>query len=424
MLRISSGEIIAVGTELLLGDIVNTDAAFTARRLSELGIAVYHQSVVGDNKIRLRESIAAALTRSDLLILTGGLGPTCDDITKEVVAEYFSVPLALHEPSMSHIRDFFEQNGRKMTENNIKQAMLPENATVFPNEWGLAPGVAIEDEANGKTVILLPGPPSELEPMFLKYVTPYLQKRTECVIESVNLHLHGIGESGAESVLRDIMDSSVNPTVAPYAGNGEVRIRVTAKAQNDAEAYEMCLSKISEISATEIGRFIYAQSRTVAEAEHAAVGTLVKRLISKKATLATAESCTGGMLASSIVDISGASEIFLGSIVSYANSVKKNALAVKNETLTSFGAVSEECAREMCIGVKRALASDYSVSITGIAGPGGGTPAKPVGLVCFGVCTPTGVYTKRKQFNSSYSRDRIRTLAAKEAVFMLLEHID
>lgn len=423
MLRITSGEIIAVGTELLLGDIVNTDAAFVAQRLSELGITVYHQSVVGDNKHRLAEAIEAALSRSELLILTGGLGPTCDDITKEVAAECLSLPLVLHKASMEHIEAFFKQNDRKMTENNVKQAMLPCGATVFPNDNGLAPGAAIEDEANKRLVILLPGPPSELEPMFVNYVMPYLAAHTNSVLRSVNLHLHGIGESGAEAVLREIMDSSVNPTVAPYAGDGEVRIRITAKAASEAEAYAMCESKHEEIAQTEIGKYIYARSKTPSEAKNAAVRTLVRRLAESSSTLATAESCTGGMIAASVVDIAGASEIFLGSVVSYANSVKENTLHVKRDTLLNFGAVSEECAKEMCIGVKQALGSDYAVSVTGIAGPGGGSAKKPVGLVWFGVATPSGVYTKSRRFNSAYSRDRIRSLAAKEAVFMLLEHI-
>ena len=410
---VRSAEILCVGTELLLGDIINTNASYISRRLAALGIPVYRQAVVGDNPERMREAVAESFSRSDCLILTGGLGPTCDDITKEIVAEYFGLGLELNEEALERMKSYFASTGRTMTKNNEKQAMAPVGARVLQNNWGTAPGLVIEN--GDKTAILLPGPPIELEPMWRDRVEPYLFERSDSVIVSKNIHILGMGESAVEEKLYSMMNEYTNPTVAPYAGNGEVRVRVSARAKNEAEASSMCDGLIEEIKKTEVGEFIYGID--VGSMENA----LVLHLRERGMTVACAESCTGGLIAKRITDISGCSDVFLGGCVTYANEAKEKLIGVKHETLEAYGAVSAETAREMARGVRIALGADIGIATTGIAGPGGGTPEKPVGTVYIAVSTEMGEEVKLLTLSPKRSREFIRICAATNAMSLALK---
>ena len=418
-------EILCVGTELLLGDIVNTDGAFIAREIAALGFGSYHQTTVGDNPERLREAVNTALGRADLVILTGGLGPTCDDITKLAAAEAFGRKLIFDDSIREDIQRFFDKIGRPMTENNLSQAYVPEGATVFYNKWGTAPGLAIEGEIGGrhKCAVLLPGPPAECEPMFVECVKPFLAKFSEAVIYSRNLHLYGVGESGAEAILRPLMEVSENPTVAPYACEHEVRIRVTARAASEEEAKVMCSDMIEAIRKTDVEPYIYAETDDPFDAKNAVVTTLIAELRKQGKTFSTAESCTAGMIGSRMGDIPGASDVFVGGVISYANEVKENILGVPHETLLRVGAVSEECASYMAAGSRKTCGSDIAVSVTGIAGPGGGTPEKPVGTVCFGVADANGVYTETKHFSGKNDRAKIRRLTTAHAMMLAIRRL-
>ena len=421
-------EILAVGTEILLGDIINTDAAYIAGRLAALGFSSYRQSVIGDNDGRLCDAIREAFGRADILILTGGLGPTCDDITKTSVAEVFGLPLEMHEKTKEDIEAFFRERNRVMTENNLAQAMIPRGAVVFANDWGTAPGVAVTGiplgMAEEKTAIMLPGPPSECEPMFTERVEPWLAARSGFTIHSLNLHLYGIGESGAEAILRSIMEESRNPTVAPYACEHEVRIRITAKGETVEECRRLCEAMAERVAATEAGQYIYTRSETPWEAKNAIVLKLIDSLRQHVKTVAAAESCTAGMFCSRIGDIPGASDILLGGVVSYANEVKENILGVPGEILRTVGAVSEPCAAKMAEGVRRITGADITVSVTGIAGPGGGTPDKPVGTVCFGLADEKGTVTETVHFGYKSDRAKIRRLTVARAMMNVIRRLE
>lgn len=420
---IQSAEILCVGTELLLGDIVNTNAAYLSRALAALGIPVYHQTVVGDNPNRLRKALADALQHSDLVVTSGGLGPTYDDLTKETVAAYFGRSLVLHEESLERCRAYFARTNRVMPENNVKQAMLPEGATVFPNDYGTAPAVAIEDGETGKTVVMLPGPPRELEPIFRERVTPYLRARSGEVFLSKNIHLFGIGESQAEVYVRELMEQSVNPTLAPYCQAGEVRFRVTARAESEEAASELCDEMIAQVSATPLEQYIYGID--VDSLENAAVRMLAERGL----TVAVAESLTGGMIGERLTAVPGASQVFLGGFLTYTNEMKESLLGVSHETIERYTEISTECAREMAVGALRRLGSDIAVSATGLAGPGGGTDECPVGTVYLGIAMRVKDLTGQAVFTSSVRRlslspmrDRayIRTVAASNAIELVL----
>lgn len=412
-------EILCVGTELLLGEIINTNAAYLSQRLAELGIPVYHQSVVGDNPKRLADELSAAFERADLVIMTGGLGPTCDDLTKETVSSLFGYPLVLDDEALEFIKTYFKNRGITMTKNNEKQALVPEGCIVFHNDCGTAPGMAIEggedSRLSGRAAILLPGPPREMKAMFEKSALPYLKSRTSSTLISKNVQLLGIGESTAESILRPLIDASENPTVAPYAKAGEVRMRVTARAENEAKASEMCDGLIEEIRKTEVGRFIYGVD--VGSVENA---VLIK-LRAEGKTLACAESCTGGFIAKRLTDIAGASDVFLGSAVTYSNDAKIKMLGVKPETLERWGAVSEATAIEMAEGIRKALSADVGISTTGIAGPGGGSAEKPVGTVWIAISTENGTRAKLLTLSPQRDRDYIRTVSATNALALALE---
>lgn len=412
MKDVRSAEILCVGTELLLGDIVNTNASYISRRLAALGIPVYRQAVVGDNPERMREAVAGSFARSDCLILTGGLGPTCDDITKEIVAEYFGLGLELNEEALERMKSYFSSTGRNMTKNNEKQAMAPKGARVLQNDWGTAPGFVIEE--GGKTAILLPGPPIELEPMWRERVEPYLFERSDSVIVSKNIHILGMGESAVEEKLYRMMTEQTNPTVAPYAGNGEVRVRVSARAKDSETASAMCDALIDEIKKTEVGEFIYGID--VDSIENALVMSLRERGM----TVACAESCTGGLIAKRITDIAGCSDVFLGGRVTYAVDAKVKLIGVSRETIDKYGVVSAETACEMARGVRLALGSDIGISTTGIAGPGGGTPEQPVGTVYIAISTKDGETAKLLRLSPKRSREFIRICAATNAMSLAL----
>ena len=410
---IRTAEILCVGTELLLGDIVNTNAAFLSVKLAELGIHVYRHTVVGDNPTRLSHALDAAFAEADLVITSGGLGPTYDDLTKETVAAYFGRKMEMHEESLETIRSYFQRTGRVMTKNNEKQAMMPEGAVVFPNRYGTAPSLAIES-VEGKTAIMLPGPPGELIPIFEEEIRPYLEGRRGRVLVSKNVHIFGMGESAVEDVLIELMRDSVNPTVAPYCKEGEVRLRVTAQAQTREDANALCDQAIDKIRSTAVGSFIYGVD--VDSIENAALLALRE----KGMTLAAAESCTGGLIAKRITDISGCSDVFAGGCVTYTNDVKMRLLGVKKETLDAHTAVSAEVAMEMAKGVREATGADIGVSATGIAGPSGGTDETPVGTVFIGISTKDGEDFRKLTLSSMRSRDYIRKVSATNAYDMVL----
>lgn len=398
-----NAEIISVGTELLLGEIVNTDARFIASELSELGINVFYQTVVGDNAQRLESVLKLAFSRSDLIIATGGLGPTQDDITKEVISEFCGRKLILDEESLSSMKEYLRKKGREIPECNIKQAMLPEGCVILPNSCGTAPGCVIED--NGKSIIMLPGPPHELEQMFLLSVKPYLESKTNLMIYSENLKIFGMGESRVCELLDEYISEYSDPTVAPYAESPGVRVRITSKCTSEEEGIK-AVAKIKENIKTILGDVIYSdKGETLPEA-------VVHMLIEKNMTIASAESCTGGLFAKYITDIPGSSAILNESYVTYANEAKTKILGVKPETLKSCGAVSEQTAREMADGLYRVSKANVCAVFTGIAGPGGGTKEKPVGLVYTGVCIngKTEVY----KLQLSGTREAVRKQACLE----------
>ena len=409
-------EIMAIGTEILLGDIVNTNAQFLAKELANLGIGVYHQSVVGDNSERILEAFDNAFKNCDTIITTGGLGPTKDDLSKELAAKYFNMEMCLREELLCDLEDYFKKNNLEMTENNKKQCYFPKEAIILPNPNGTAPGAILEGE-NNKRIILLPGPPREMEPMFTNHVVPYLSKFTDSVLVSKILRVFGIGESKMEDLVCDLLDNE-NPTVAPYAKNIDVILRITAKGKDKEEAEKLIAPMEKEIR-KRLGDNIYGEGEVTLE------DVVGKLLVDKKMTVSTAESCTGGMVASTLINYPGISEVFMEGAVTYSNEAKMKRLGVKKETLEDFGAVSEECAREMAKGIAKNAETRIGISTTGIAGPGGGTEEKPVGLVYAGLCID-GI-TKVKKFNFKADRQKVRTRTMMNVLDWLrreLEKID
>lgn len=409
-------EIVAVGTELLMGQVLNTDAQYIARRLSELGVTLHRQVVVGDNPTRIREAIHTAIGRADVVITTGGLGPTADDITKETCAEALGLLMERSPEAEKQVRGWFERNNYPMTENNLRQADFAKGAIILENHNGTAPACIVEKD--GKAVINLPGPPRELMPLFAESVAPYLARRSGAVIVSRYMRVFGMGESAVESQLHDMMENSLNPTVAPYCSTGEVQLRLTVRVAHESEAAALLDPAEREIRAR-LGNVVYAVTD---DPEYTMEQALVKALCAAKKTMVTAESCTGGMIASKIVNVSGASDVFLEGCVTYSNAAKMRTLGVKAETLEKFDAVSRETALEMAEGARRRADADYAVSVTGLAGPGGGTPEKPVGTVWLGLSTREGVQARLLQLHGN--RERIRTLAALNAMHWVLETVE
>lgn len=411
-----TAEIICVGTEILLGDIVNTDAQYLARELSLLGINVYYQDVVGDNPERLLGTLKTALGRADLIITTGGLGPTYDDLTKETIAASVGKKLALNQESYDRLVAAFRHFGREMTENNVKQAYLPEGCIPMQNDHGTAPGCIIETE-DGKCVMMFPGPPSELKPMFVSSARPYLEKRSGLTIVSKNIRIFGLGESEVEFKLRDLMKTAQNPTVAPYAKTGEVTLRVTARGENEAVCLALIEPMIGKIRAVIGEDVIYST-------EHGNLQqALVALLTEKGLKVCTAESCTGGLVAKRITDVPGSSAVFEVGLVSYANEVKSQFLGVPEQTLASVGAVSAETAYAMTEGALHISGADVAVSITGVAGPGGGSEEKPVGTVYVCVGDSHLRWVKRLAIRGRGERETIRYLASSHALNMLIRFV-
>ncbi|HPW41194.1 MAG TPA: competence/damage-inducible protein A [Bacillota bacterium] len=402
------GEIIAVGTELLLGNIVNTNAQYLSQKLADLGIDVYYHVVVGDNLKRLTETIKTSLERSDIVITSGGLGPTADDITKEGAAQAMGLKLLPDEESIERIKKMFSSTGRIMTENNIKQGYIPEGAVVLENNNGTAPGVLIEKE--GKIVIMLPGPPKELYPMFESKVLPYLKSKTDSTIRSKVLRVIGVGESAVEHILKDIFDSQANPTIAPYAKDGEVHLRITAKTGIPEEADSLIAEMEQKVRAILDDNIYGCNEETLEEA-------VLKLLQKKNLTISLAESCTGGLVASRLTDIPGASASLISGVVSYSNESKINILKVKEDTIRKYGAVSPQTAEEMAVGAKRLSNTDIGLSITGIAGPDGGSAEKPVGLCYIGIAIGKSVNVQKIMLTGN--RNRIRWGSSSRALDFL-----
>ena len=408
-----SAEILSVGTELLLGNTTNTDARDISIYLSELGINVFYHTVVGDNPERLSKAVEIARERADIIITTGGLGPTCDDLTKQVLAKAFDLEMVFHEDLAEEMKRYFKEviGVDNMTENNLQQAYLPSGCKVFHNEWGTAPGCAFE--AKGVRVMMLPGPPRECNAMFKACAMPYLRTLSDDVILSHSLHIVGSGESAVEAKLRDMMNDLQNPTLAPYAKEGEVMLRITAKAQSEDEAEKMTQPVIEKVREV-LGDIIYGMD----------VGSLeqvvFELLKEKRMTLITAESCTGGFIAKRMTDLRGSSEVFIGGAVTYATESKAKVLGVDSKLIEQFGVVSSEVASEMAVRARVLFNSDIAVSTTGLAGPEG-DGINPVGTVFVALATENDVFVT--QLNSGFGRARVRTLASSCALDMVRRYL-
>ena len=408
-----TAELIAVGTELLLGNIANTDAQMISQGLSQLGINVYYHTVVGDNPQRVRQAVDIARGRADILITTGGLGPTCDDLTKVAVAQAFGKELVYHEPSAQRIRERFAARGTPVTENNFQQAMVPEGCTVLDNDWGTAPGVAFA--SGGTHVLMLPGPPRECEKMFRHRALPYLQKLSDGVIASRTVKTFGIGESAAEALLRDLMNALHNPTLAPYAKPTGTELRITAHAPTREEALRLIAPVEEQVKAILGDKVIGVDVDSLEEVCFA----LLK---DRGLTVGTAESCTGGLLAKLLTDLPGSSAVFRGGVVSYTNGVKAGLLGVPQDLLDRYGAVSPQVAEAMARGAKAALGCDIALSTTGVAGPDADDRGNPIGLVYLGLAW--GDQCQVTEFRAGpVERERVRRQAAQTALDLLRRHL-
>ena len=406
-------ELVSVGTELLLGDIVNTNTAYLSKELAALGIGVFRQTTVGDNRERLLKTLESAFLENDTVIITGGLGPTDDDITKECAAEYFGREFYFHEYSWVKILERLTRSGRNIiTENNKKQAMIPEGAIVLENYCGTAPGIIIEE--NNKRIILLPGPPREMRDMFEKSVKPYLEKFSSKQFISKYVRFYSIGESLLETKIKDIMDNQTNPTLALYAKTGEVLLRITASGDNKEECKDLIRKQLDEIE-KRVGEYIYLVGDEDISSTQTEMNTVVANLlIENKFTISIAESLTGGKISSMLVEKSGISEALLEGVVCYSNKSKINTLGVREETLEKFGAVSEEVAKEMVLGVAKRLGADFAVATTGIAGPNSDENGKPVGLAYIGIYAQGDISVKECLFTGD--RELIRYRISVEAL--------
>ncbi|MCI6675589.1 MAG: competence/damage-inducible protein A [Clostridiales bacterium] len=402
-------ELITVGTEILLGNIVNTNAQFLAQKCALIGYSVFYQSTVGDNEERLADQLKTALRRSDVVILSGGLGPTEDDLTKETAAKVCKKKLIEDENTKKRIKNYFARTKRKPSDNNWKQALVPEGAIVVDNDNGTAPGIIME--IDGKTIILLPGPPNELIPMVNSKIVPYLKNKMPNTILSAMVKICGIGESKAESMIRDLIDQQTNPTIATYAKTGEVHIRVTASASNEKDAKKKIKPIVEELR-KRFGDAIY----TVKE-EETLEHVVVRKLQKQGLTICTAESCTGGMLSSRLINVPGASDILKIGLVTYSNRAKRKFIDVNRDTLKKYGAVSKETAKEMAKGAVFKTDADVSLAVTGIAGPDGGTKEKPVGTVFIGCYYNESVVVE--EFHFTGDRNKIRELTVVNALDLL-----
>ena len=404
-------ELISVGTEILLGNITNTNARYLAEECAVLGLSNYYQVTVGDNEERLSDAIRTALGRADIVLLTGGLGPTEDDLTRETVAKVLG--RGMHEEPKVHqqIADYFKRMGiDKPTSNNWRQAMVIDGAEVVENYNGTAPGLIVKTD-DGKVVIMIPGPPEEMQMMFQKSIAPYLAGMNKHVICSKTIKICGMGESKVADVIADMIQTQTNPTIAPYAKGGEVHLRITASGSDPKEARTSMKPIVNELK-KRFGDLIYTTRENETLEQHV-IGLLKRRQM----TLTTAESCTGGLLAGTLINVPGASDIYNEGYITYANESKHKILGVKNKTLKNDGAVSEACAKEMAKGAAKAAGARAAVAVTGIAGPGGGTEEKPVGLVYIACCIDEKVWVERYQMSGD--RQKIRNITVKRALDML-----
>lgn len=369
-------EIISIGTELLLGDIIDTNSAYIAEKLTENGFDIHYVSTVGDNLERITATIKRAQQRADIIITTGGLGPTDDDLTREAIAASMGLELKKDERLLTAIKNYFREKNYSMTVNNEKQACLPEGATEIPNEKGTAPGILLERD--DIIIISMPGVPGEMKDMLERKVLPYLKELSAGLIQSRVLNFFGIGESSLEMEIKDILDKQTNPTIALLAGKGEVKVRITSKASSKEKAGELIAVVEKEIT-ERVGEYVYGS-------DDKGLAVVVAELLKEKGlSIATAESCTGGLLGDRITNIAGSSEYFQGGVIAYSNQVKHELLGVEENTLKKYGAVSAETAQKMAEGIKDNMNTDIGIAITGIAGPGGGSQEKPVGLVYLGL---------------------------------------
>lgn len=400
-----TAELISVGTELLLGNIVNTNVAFLSRECAKLGLSVYYQTTVGDNPERLKAAVLQAYERSDVIILGGGLGPTQDDLTKEITAEVFGQKLKEDAHTRERIQEYFNIRGTEdIPENNWKQALVPEGAVVVDNDNGTAPGLILEK--NGKIAVLLPGPPNELIPMFRKDIYPWLHERQPETIVSEMVKVCGLGESRVELMIADLIEGQSNPTIATYAKTGEVHMRVTARAESK-EAAEMLMEPVLKELQARFGENIYTMD------EHVTLEDAVVRLLrEQELTVTTVESCTGGLLAGRLVNVSGVSEVLKQGFITYSNKAKRKLVGVKKATLREYGAVSDRTAREMARGAVLMTGADAAVAVTGIAGPDGGSAEKPVGLVYIAVAVRGQMYVQECHFTGNRAKIRESSVAA------------
>jgi nicotinamide-nucleotide amidase len=407
-------EIICIGTELLLGHIINTNNSFIAKKLAEVGVDHYFQTTVGDNPQRLADTIRTGLDRSDVVITTGGLGPTVDDITTGVIARVIKKRLVMDKGVLKDVADHFRKQDRKVPKSSLRQALIPEGAKWLKNPFGTAPGLIIEYD--GKVIIALPGPPREMEPMVERYVIPYLKKGIQgpgargqggSIIKSRSVKLIGLAEAAVDQKVRDLLNLSGVVTVGIYAKQGEVELRIMAKARNERIA-DLEIKKIERVIRKRFDAYIYGvDGQTLEKA-------VMEALIKRKKTIAVAESCTGGLVSHLLTNISGSSSSFAEGVVSYSNESKVKDLDVKAETIKKYGSVSWQVAKEMAKGIRKKAAVDIGLGVTGIAGPTGGTKAKPVGLVYMAISTDKKIIFRR--FNFLGNRMEIRRQAAQAAL--------
>ncbi len=402
-------EIISVGTELLLGEILNTNARFLSLELASLGISVLRQTTVGDNPDRLAQALKDALSRSDIVITSGGLGPTADDITKEVCCQVMGVKLVVDEEILARLENFFSSRNIKMPQSNKKQALVPLGGTIFYNENGTAPGIACENGT--KCVILLPGPPRELNPMFLESIKPFLLKYTDEIILSHTIRTFGIGESAMAELAEDLLGNK-NPTVAPYAKDGEALLRVTACAQTRAKAETLCAPVIENLL-VRLSPYVYGVDVDSLQQR------VVELLTEKKLKVALAESCTAGYTAKRLTEVAGASKVFECGIITYSNRIKIKLLNVSPDTLKEHGAVSEQTAIEMAKGARIIGDADIGVGITGIAGPNGDGSKSPAGLSFIALADKDTVRVEKIQTGKPFEREYNRYYTASRALNMI-----
>lgn len=411
-MRAYDTEIISVGTELLLGHITNTDARDISEMLSKIGINVRYHTVVGDNPGRLKSCVEIAKGRADIIITTGGLGPTCDDLTKQTLAEAFGLPLVQDEREYQGLYEYIS-GGKRITPNNFQQALLPEGCTVFHNNWGTAPGCAFEKD--GKTVIMMPGPPNECVPMFRACALPYLRKLSDEQIVSHSVRIFGMGESTVDDIFREEMNAMTNPTMAPYAKEADCLLQITAKAESEEQAEEMIKPVIAHVK-ERLGDVVYGVDKECVEER------VIELLLEKGMSFAAAESCTGGDIAKRFTDIPGASAAFLGGAVTYTNGAKAAMLGIAPELIEEKGAVSREVAKAMAEGIRRVTGADIGVSATGLAGPDG-DGVHPVGTVFLGMATEGETFVKELHLGKLRTRSFIRRMAGNYIFDMMRRYL-